>query len=75
MKTNELVAMIEDAAAKLSGEQKTDFILKIVIILMVTLFALFGSTVEGVTSRFEDEITRGIKNQDIGKGEEKDVIT
>ena len=35
MSAEEFAVMVEDAAAKLSGEDKTDFLLKIVIILLV----------------------------------------
>ena len=59
-KTEELAAMVEDAAAKLSGEQKTDFLLKIVIFILVALLDCLGSHEEGTTTQFEAEVTYGL---------------
>lgn len=61
-KTNaeELAVMVEDATAKLSGEDKTDFLLKIVIILLVALMDSFGSHDERATTQLEAEITCGL---------------
>lgn len=59
-KTEELAAMIEDAAAKLSGEQKTDFLLKILIFILVALLDCFGSPDESTTTQFEAEVTYGL---------------
>ena len=60
MKTEELAAMVEDAAAKLSGEDKTDFLLKVVIVLLATMLDCFGSHNEGVETQFEAEVKSGL---------------
>lgn len=60
MKAEELAAMIEDTAAKLSSEAKTAFLLKIVVFLLVTLLNSLGSHDERTITHFESSITYGL---------------
>ena len=59
-KTEELAAMVEDSAAKLSGEVKTDFLLKIVVFILVVLMDCFSSKDERMITQFEAEVTYGL---------------
>lgn len=60
MKSEELATMVEDAAAKLSGEERIDFLLEVVILLLVVLMDCFGSHDERTTTQLEAEVTCGL---------------
>lgn len=60
IKAEELAAMVESTAAKLSGEKKVDLLLKIVIFLLVVLMDSFGSHDERTVTRFESEVISGL---------------
>ena len=60
MKTEELAAMVTDKAARLSGDDKRDFLLQVVIFILVVLLDCFGSHDERTITQFEAEVTNGL---------------